>query len=137
MLRSPTYMWEKHLGRRLDTFRSDCWFSLEQSSCQLTDLNLVKLKLFPQLMQGKMADMYTRLSSCRQYLYNVARACDKGHFSAKVGNLAFFNPFSCLKNLFGCLLIFKTYAYKEPVQHLSDFCLFLVLKTWIFLFSPC
>lgn len=37
-----------------------------------------------QLMQGKMADMYTRLSSCRQYVYNVARACDKGHFSAKV-----------------------------------------------------
>ncbi|XP_007561202.1 isovaleryl-CoA dehydrogenase, mitochondrial [Poecilia latipinna] len=36
-----------------------------------------------QLMQGKMADMYTRLSSCRQYLYNVARACDKGHFSSK------------------------------------------------------
>uniref|UniRef100_A0A3Q1G4K4 Isovaleryl-CoA dehydrogenase, mitochondrial n=1 Tax=Acanthochromis polyacanthus TaxID=80966 RepID=A0A3Q1G4K4_9TELE len=35
-----------------------------------------------QLMQGKMADMYTRLSSCRQYLYNVARACDKGHFSS-------------------------------------------------------
>ncbi|KAF3701185.1 Isovaleryl-CoA dehydrogenase, mitochondrial [Channa argus] len=35
-----------------------------------------------QLMQGKMADMYTRLSACRQYLYNVARACDKGHFSA-------------------------------------------------------
>ncbi|KAA0711257.1 Isovaleryl-CoA dehydrogenase, mitochondrial [Triplophysa tibetana] len=41
-----------------------------------------KIGLF-QLMQGKMADMYTRLSSCRQYLYNVARACDKGHFSAK------------------------------------------------------
>jgi len=35
-----------------------------------------------QLMQGKMADMYTRLSSCRQYVYNVAKACDKGHFSA-------------------------------------------------------
>lgn len=35
-----------------------------------------------QLMQGKMADMYTRLTSCRQYVYNVARACDKGHFSA-------------------------------------------------------
>ncbi|TNN84270.1 Isovaleryl-CoA dehydrogenase, mitochondrial [Liparis tanakae] len=35
-----------------------------------------------QLMQGKMADMYTRLSSCRQYMYNVARACDKGHFSS-------------------------------------------------------
>lgn len=38
----------------------------------------------PQLMQGKMADMYTRLSSCRQYVYNVARACDRGHFSAMV-----------------------------------------------------
>ncbi|XP_052001176.1 isovaleryl-CoA dehydrogenase, mitochondrial-like [Xyrauchen texanus] len=36
-----------------------------------------------QLMQGKMADMYTQLSSCRQYLYNVACACDKGHVSAK------------------------------------------------------
>uniref|UniRef100_A0A8C4NUE0 Isovaleryl-CoA dehydrogenase, mitochondrial n=1 Tax=Dicentrarchus labrax TaxID=13489 RepID=A0A8C4NUE0_DICLA len=35
-----------------------------------------------QLMQGKMADMFTRLSCCRQYVYNVARACDKGHFSA-------------------------------------------------------
>uniref|UniRef100_A0A8B9KKX5 Isovaleryl-CoA dehydrogenase, mitochondrial n=1 Tax=Astyanax mexicanus TaxID=7994 RepID=A0A8B9KKX5_ASTMX len=41
-----------------------------------------KIGLF-QLMQAKMADMYTRLSSCRQYVYNVARACDKGHFSAK------------------------------------------------------
>lgn len=38
-------------------------------------------------MQGMMANMYTRLSSCRQYLYNVARACDKGHFSAKVRGL--------------------------------------------------
>ncbi|KAG2457485.1 IVD protein, partial [Polypterus senegalus] len=36
-----------------------------------------------QLLQGKMADMYTRLSACRQYVYSVARACDRGHFSAK------------------------------------------------------
>ncbi|NWR79698.1 IVD protein, partial [Centropus unirufus] len=36
-----------------------------------------------QLMQGKMADMYTRLMACRQYVYNVAKACDKGHFNAK------------------------------------------------------
>ncbi|XP_048341065.1 isovaleryl-CoA dehydrogenase, mitochondrial isoform X2 [Sphaerodactylus townsendi] len=36
-----------------------------------------------QLMQGKMADMYTRLMACRQYTYNVARACDRGHFNAK------------------------------------------------------
>lgn len=44
----------------------------------------VSLSCVQQLMQGKMADMYTRLSSCRQYVYNVARACDKGHFSAMV-----------------------------------------------------
>ncbi|KYO28344.1 isovaleryl-CoA dehydrogenase, mitochondrial [Alligator mississippiensis] len=36
-----------------------------------------------QLMQGKMADMYTRLMACRQYVYNVARACDRGHVNAK------------------------------------------------------
>lgn len=36
-----------------------------------------------QLMQGKMADMYTTLSACRSYLYSVARACDLGHRSSK------------------------------------------------------
>ncbi|XP_077863987.1 isovaleryl-CoA dehydrogenase, mitochondrial-like [Saccoglossus kowalevskii] len=36
-----------------------------------------------QLMQGKMADMYTRLSACRSYVYGVARACDEGHFNNK------------------------------------------------------
>ncbi|XP_066486871.1 isovaleryl-CoA dehydrogenase, mitochondrial isoform X1 [Tiliqua scincoides] len=36
-----------------------------------------------QLMQGKMADMYTRLMACRQYVYNVAKACDRGHFNSK------------------------------------------------------
>uniref|UniRef100_A0A4W3JUU5 Isovaleryl-CoA dehydrogenase, mitochondrial n=1 Tax=Callorhinchus milii TaxID=7868 RepID=A0A4W3JUU5_CALMI len=35
-----------------------------------------------QLLQGKMADMFTRLSACRQYVYNVARACDQGHLSS-------------------------------------------------------
>ncbi|XP_063621261.1 isovaleryl-CoA dehydrogenase, mitochondrial [Cydia splendana] len=36
-----------------------------------------------QLMQGKMADMYTTLSACRSYLYNAARACDEGHVNSK------------------------------------------------------
>ncbi len=30
-----------------------------------------------QLMQGKIADMYTALNSCRAYVYSVARACDR------------------------------------------------------------
>jgi len=36
-----------------------------------------------QLIQGKMADMYTTMNACRSYLYNVARACDRGHASNK------------------------------------------------------
>lgn len=36
-----------------------------------------------QLLQGKMADMYTTLSACRSYLYNVAKACDEGHINSK------------------------------------------------------
>ena len=31
-----------------------------------------------QLMQGKLADMYTELNACRAYLYAVASACDRG-----------------------------------------------------------
>lgn len=36
-----------------------------------------------QLIQGKMADMYTTLNACRTYTYCVARACDQGYFSNK------------------------------------------------------
>ncbi len=31
-----------------------------------------------QLMQGKLADMYTTMNACKAYVYAVARACDKG-----------------------------------------------------------
>jgi isovaleryl-CoA dehydrogenase len=36
-----------------------------------------------QLMQGKLADMYTTLSACRAYCYAVAQACDRGETSRK------------------------------------------------------
>ncbi|KAL0266471.1 UNVERIFIED_CONTAM: hypothetical protein PYX00_008992 [Menopon gallinae] len=36
-----------------------------------------------QLLQGKMADMYTTLSACRSYLYSVARSCDVGKANKK------------------------------------------------------
>nr|CAI5835410.1 unnamed protein product [Callosobruchus analis] len=36
-----------------------------------------------QLIQGKLADMYTTLGACRSYLYSVARACDKGKVNSK------------------------------------------------------
>ena len=31
-----------------------------------------------QLMQGKIADMYTTMNACRAYVYSVAQACDRG-----------------------------------------------------------
>ncbi len=31
-----------------------------------------------QLMQGKIADMYTKMNSARAYIYEVAKACDRG-----------------------------------------------------------
>jgi isovaleryl-CoA dehydrogenase len=36
-----------------------------------------------QLMQGKLADMYSTLSACRSYVYTVARACDRGETTRK------------------------------------------------------
>ena len=36
-----------------------------------------------QLVQGKMADMYTQLNACRAYVYAVAAACDRGETTRK------------------------------------------------------
>ncbi|KZY85787.1 isovaleryl-CoA dehydrogenase, partial [Oleiphilus sp. HI0072] len=36
-----------------------------------------------QLIQGKMADMYTALNASRAYLYAVAKACDRGETTRK------------------------------------------------------
>ena len=36
-----------------------------------------------QLMQGKLADIYTTLSACRCYVYAVAKACDRGETARK------------------------------------------------------
>lgn len=36
-----------------------------------------------QLMQGKLADMYTTQSACRAYVYAVGQACDRGEITRK------------------------------------------------------
>lgn len=36
-----------------------------------------------QMIQGKIANMYTSLSACRSYLYSVARSCDAGYINRK------------------------------------------------------
>ncbi len=36
-----------------------------------------------QLMQGKLADMYTTMNACKAYVYMVAQACDRGETARK------------------------------------------------------
>ncbi len=36
-----------------------------------------------QLMQGKLADMYTEMNACRSYVYMVAQACDRAETTRK------------------------------------------------------
>lgn len=36
-----------------------------------------------QLVQAKLADMYTRMNAARAYVYTVAKACDKGQVTRK------------------------------------------------------
>ena len=36
-----------------------------------------------QMIQGKLADMYTLLNACRAYVYSVAKACDRGETARK------------------------------------------------------
>ena len=36
-----------------------------------------------QLMQGKLADMYTTMSACKAYVYAVGKACDRGQVTRK------------------------------------------------------
>ena len=36
-----------------------------------------------QIMQGKLADMYTTMNACRAYVYAVAAACDRGETTRK------------------------------------------------------
>ncbi|HSS82536.1 MAG TPA: acyl-CoA dehydrogenase family protein, partial [Reyranella sp.] len=36
-----------------------------------------------QLVQGKLADMYTTMNACKAYVYSVAKACDRGQTTRK------------------------------------------------------
>lgn len=50
-----------------------------QNSVCLRVIHSLSIDLF----QGKIADMYTMLSSSRSYVYAVARACDNGNYDKK------------------------------------------------------
>jgi isovaleryl-CoA dehydrogenase len=62
---------------------------LMQAACDLSFKYAHERKQFGQkigefqLIQGKMADMYTTMNACRSYLYNVAKACDKNSINPK------------------------------------------------------
>ena len=63
-----------------------------------------------QLMQAKIADMYTKINASRSYVYAVARACDKGHISRRVRSLV---PVSCVV----CLHLNSGLCRCHTVQH--------------------
>ena len=54
-----------------------------------------------QLMQAKIADMYTTYNACKSYVYRVAEACDKGKITRK----RFCRMYSlfCRKSYTGCI----------------------------------
>ena len=66
------------------------YFSIMQASCDVAFDYVHQREAFGakigtfQLVQGKLADMYSTTSACRAYLYCVARALDAGKFSNKV-----------------------------------------------------
>ena len=43
-----------------------------------------------QLMQGKIADMYTTMNACKAYCYMVAKACDNGKITEKMQLVCFY-----------------------------------------------
>ncbi|GAA5864868.1 hypothetical protein JCM3774_004255 [Rhodotorula dairenensis] len=83
-----------------------------------------------QLMQGKIADMYTQVSAGRAYLYSVARACDAGEISRRdcAGALLYSSDLSvsvCLEAL--QMLGGNGYTNEYPVnRYLRDALLYKV-----------
>lgn len=68
----------KQFGQQIGTFQ------LMQGGCLFT-VYLWRLTC----PTAKIADMYTKLSASRAYVYAVARACDQGHISRRVSLSSF------------------------------------------------
>jgi isovaleryl-CoA dehydrogenase len=47
-------------------------------------LHLPRVSCSDVIQLAKIADMYTKLTASRSYVYAVARACDRGHISRRV-----------------------------------------------------
>lgn len=73
-------------------------------------------------LQGKIADIYTTTNACRSYLYTVAQACDRKHYSNKdcAGVILYLaekatqvalEGIQCLGKLHHFLLFFKSSFY--------------------------
>lgn len=69
-----------------------------------------------QLIQAKMADMYTRLSACRTYVYSVARACDTGHVNSKVHVQLYSRGRSRVSWVFGSVFMQTQHTYKYRMR---------------------
>ena len=78
-----------------------------------------------------MADMYTRLSACRSYVYSVARACDAGHVNGKVCSRIIKRTFesSHLTVLVKLCILLKAVLFIKPLMTGTSY----VMKLKIFL----
>jgi len=73
-----------------------------------------------QLLQGKMADMYTKLSSSRSYLYNTARAIDR--YKKKFGSNPSFKSTSLFtKDCAGVILLLSETATQISLDAIQIF----------------
>ena len=67
-----------------------------------------------QLIQGKVADMYTTLNACRAYLYTVAQSADRGEATRKdaAGVILY-----CAANGIGCNSDFRRQWLHKRIRH--------------------
>ncbi len=83
------YVWSRKIcsirlsGCSILASKKKPFFSHVQAACDVAFAYAHERKQFGQrigefqLLQGKMADMYTTLNACRTYLYSVGRAVDQ------------------------------------------------------------
>lgn len=73
----------------MEYYRFHSMFRLMQACCDVVFEYVHQRKQFNQpighfqMVQAKLADMYTVTNACRSYLYSTARAVQKGHVLSK------------------------------------------------------
>lgn len=108
------YLWQKPSGNPVFLLRVQLW---NGDRVVYRFIHVVLYTFFSfQLIQAKMADMYTRLSACRTYVYSVARACDTGHVNSKVHVQLYSRGRSRVSWVFGSVFMQTQHTYKYRMR---------------------